>query len=214
MKINIVADNPDSWIIPYAKKLKKILAEKHQVRIAAKHKDIKQGDCAVFLGCEQIVKSETLKLNKYNLVVHESKLPRGKGMSPLTWQILEGRNKIPITLFGATNKVDSGDIYLQDFMHFRGDELVDELRQQQGGKTVELIVKFINSYKKIKSRKQKGKSTFYPRRAPQDSELNINKTIKSQFNLLRVVDNKRYPAFFRYKGEKYFLNIYKDNNKA
>ena len=40
------------------------------------------------------------------------------------------------------------------------------------------------------------------------SELDINKSIKSQFNMLRVVDNERYPAFFSHKKKKYIIKIY------
>jgi methionyl-tRNA formyltransferase len=42
-----------------------------------------------------------------------------------------------------------------------------------------------------------------------DSEININKSIKSQFNLLRICDNEKYPAFFKYKNCKFILKIFK-----
>ena len=210
MHITLLVDNPDSWIIPYVKKLKKLLAKDHQVEFVVQHKDIKKGDLAFFLSCGQIVSPEVLKLNKHNLVVHESKLPQGKGWSPLSWQVLAGKNKIPITLFDAAEAVDSGEIYLQDYMQFQGDELIDELRQQQGEKTIELVLKFIKIYPGIKGIKQQGKESFYPRRTPKDSELDIEKSIKSQVNLLRVVDNERYPAFFKYRGNTYILKIQKE----
>ena len=35
----------------------------------------------------------------------------------------------------------------------------------------------------------------------------INKTIKEQFNLLRIVNNQEYPAFFEIDGRKYKLTI-------
>jgi len=46
------------------------------------------------LGYHKIIKKEYLKNNKYNIVVHESDLPKGKGWVPLFWQILEGKNEI------------------------------------------------------------------------------------------------------------------------
>ena len=54
------------------------------------------------------------------------------------------------------------------------------------------------------------KETFYPKRTKKDSELDIKKSIKQQFNKLRVVDNERYPAFFIMNGQKYILKVYKD----
>ena len=43
-----------------------------------------------------------------------------------------------------------------------------------------------------------------------DTYLDTNKTIKEQFNLLRISDNKRYPARFKIEGKDYILKIYKD----
>ena len=132
-------------------------------------------------------------VNKHNLVVHESALPHGKGWSPLTWQILEGKNEIPITLFEAEESVDSGKIYITDTMHFNGTELVEELRQIQGEYTIKMCVSFVEGYPGITSREkaQSGRSSYFKKREPEDSKLDPDKTIREQFNLLRVVDNER-----------------------
>lgn len=212
MKITLVTDNKKSWIIPYVEKLKKQLSKKHQVDWVLKYAQIRSGDAAFYLSCEGIIPPRILKLNKYNLVIHESALPKGKGWAPLNWQILEGKNKIPITLFEAADKVDSGDIYLQDYMRFKGHELAAELRHAQGEKTIELILKFITLWPDIKGRKQIGKSTYYKKRTPIDSQLDLNKSIKEQFNNLRIADNERFPSWFVYKGHKYILKI--DKEKA
>ena len=208
--INILVDNPKSWIVPYAMKLKRTLERTgNKVNYYNEAEEIKGGGLSFFLSCEKMVPKEILARSKHNLVVHESALPKGKGMSPLTWQILEGKNDIPITLFEAAEKVDSGSIYLQKVMHFQGHELVDELREVQGNTTNDLIVEFIKKYPNIRPIEQNGDETFYLRRSPKDSKLDINKNIREQFNLLRVVDNGRYPAFFNYKGYKYIIKIEK-----
>ena len=58
-------------------------------------------------------KKKILKKFRNNLVVHASDLPNGKGWSPLTWQILNGKKKIHISLIEAEEKVDSGKIYMK-----------------------------------------------------------------------------------------------------
>jgi|SRR3989344_6590815 len=210
LKITLLIDNPTSWIAPYAKKIKKMLQQRgHQVTYCNSADKIPIGDYAFFLSCEKIVSKNILRRNKHNLVIHESALPKGKGWSPLTWQILENRNEIPITLFEAVDKVDSGPIYLQKIMHFQGNELLDELHKVQGEKTMELVFEFIESYPKIKPKKQSGQKFLYRKRTLEDSELDVNKTIAEHFNLLRVVDNKKYPAFFNYRGKKYIIKISK-----
>ena len=66
------------------------------------------------------------------------------------------------------------------------------------------------NYENMIGKPQEGKSTFYPKRTLKESELNVNKSIKSQFNLLRVVDNERYPAFFHLNDKKYVIKIYEE----
>ena len=92
---------------------------------------------------------------------------------------------------------------------FNGSELYDEIRYKQFKITEKLIFDFIKKYPKIKLNAQKGKETFFKRRDKNDSELNINQTIKSQFNLLRINNNEKWPTFFKIKNNKYILKVYK-----
>lgn len=210
MKVQVLVDNPNSWMVVYAKQLVNILKKKIDIKASLifTHEQVIEGDVLCLLSCEKIFKK--LHLNKHNLVVHESYLPKGKGWSPLTWQILEGSSKIPVTLFEAAEKIDSGVVYNQDFINLNGDELLPEIRHIQGIKTIDLIVDFIKNIDKVIGCEQMGEETFYPKRKPIDSELDVNKSIREQFNLLRVCDNERYPAFFIFKGKKYIIKTYKD----
>ena len=206
MLVQILCDNPNSWIIPFALKLKKSLEHNHKVILTHVHNEITPGDILVLLSCER--KFNNLHLNKHNLVVHESYLPQGKGWSPLTWQIVQGNNEIPVTLIEATDKVDSGNIYEQEIIYFNGTELIDELRQKQGAVTIELIERFVSKFPNNFQIEQSGVESFFPRRTEKDSELDIHKSIEEQFDLLRISDNERYPAYFVYKDKKYVLKIF------
>jgi len=210
MKISFLTDNPTIWIIPYVDTLEEVVSRYHQVIRCYDCEDIPNGDICFFLSCEKIVPSNILKRNTHNIVIHPSRLPHGKGFSPLAWQILEGKNEIPITLFEAEERVDSGVTYYRDTIKLEGHELNSEIKKLQAKKTMELILHFIDSYPNVKGYPQKGEESFYKKRGKKDSELDINKSIAEQFNLLRIVDNERYPAFFRYMGNKYILKIYKE----
>ncbi|OGH82513.1 MAG: hypothetical protein A3F93_00535 [Candidatus Magasanikbacteria bacterium RIFCSPLOWO2_12_FULL_34_7] len=143
-------------------------------------------------------------------MVHSSDLPNGKGWSPMTWSILEGKSEITNTLFEAVDAVDAGNIYMQNQIKFEGHELLSELHQKQGEKINELILDFVDKYPSVDGKPQSGEESFYKKRSDEDSELDTEKTLAEQFNLLRVVDNEKYPAFFEYKGKKYILKIYKE----
>ena len=168
-----------------------------------------KGDICFYLSYGKIVEKKILKKFKNNLVIHASDLPKGKGWSPLTWQIIEGKNTIPVSLIEADEKVDSGVIYKQKWYKLNGYELLPQLRSIQSKINNELCIWFVKNYPNclLKARKQLGKSTIYNRRYAHDSKLDINLSIKDQFNLLRVVDNKDYPAYFELGGNIYNLKI-------
>ena len=177
-------------------------------------KEIKEFDVVFVLGFTRILKKDFLQANDLVLLVHESNLPLGKGFSPLQWQILEGKNKIVFSLLEASEEVDSGDIIEQMECNLDGTELYDEVRSKQAKLTFELISRFIRNYPNYKKKKQFGKSTYYRRRKITDSELDINLPIKDLFPLLRIVNNKDWPGFFRINGVKYIIKIYReDQNK-
>lgn len=206
-KINIIVDN-DSWIIPYAKKLIEVLIEKgFSAEFYSNAIDQRDGDIAFYLGCMKLVSKDTLALCNKNLVVHESDLPRGKGFSPLSWQILEGKNEIPVCLLEMTERADSGNIIFKEYLSLSGAELIDEMRSMLGQRTIDMCVRYVLNESCPIGVPQNGEESFYPRRYPRDSELDFNASVEDNFNLLRIVDNDKYPAFFIHKGRKYILKI-------
>ena len=137
-------------------------------------------------------------------------MPKGRGSAPIQWQILKNKNKIDICLILIDQKIDSGDIILKAKMEFKGNELNEEIRDKQARYSIELIKKFLKIYPKYKLKKQIGTPSYFRKRNAADSLIDINKSIKKQFNLFRICDNKNYPAYFIYKSNKYLLKIYKD----
>ena len=207
-KIQVLIDNPNSWMWDFIDIFtNQLLRKNFTVDVIKTHEEISRGDVLCLFSCNKVLKK--LNLNKFNLVVHESDLPKGKGWSPLTWQVIEGKNKIPITLFEANKNVDSGNIYIKDFIELSGDELINEIREKQALKTFDLVYRFLEKSHKIPPVKQFGEETVYPRRDSTSSELDVKKTLEEQFNLLRVVDNEKYPAFFYYMGSRCVLKIEK-----
>ncbi len=210
-QIALVSDE-QSWFCEFASILANKLKEAgHNVTILHSGKDVQEGNIAFYLSYGQIISSGILAKNKHNIVVHASDLPVGKGWSPMSWQILEGKDEICVTLFEAVEKVDAGAIYLKKNLKFSSTELLDALRLKLGNLIVLMCLEFINTFPDIllNKKEQSGASTFYDRRFPKDSGLDPDKTIREQFNLLRIVDNEKYPAFFELNGCKYKLCIKK-----
>lgn len=205
MKIAILT-SPNQWFIPYAEELNKSIEDS---TLFFNHEDMKDNyDVVLILSYHRIIKEEYLNKNKHNIVIHASNLPEGKGWAPMFWQILEGKNEIAFSMFEASVGVDDGDIYMKKQLVLTGYELNEELRDKQARFIMGMCLEFLNHYDKYRLPvKQTGIESFYKKRTAEDSELDMNKSLKEQFNLLRIVDNENYPAFFYKDNKKYILKI-------
>ena len=74
---------------------------------------------------------------------------------------------------------------------------------------IALIIDDENMNKIIPTPQSNIESSNYTRRTPEDSKLDINKSIADQFDLLRIVDKKRYPCFIEHRGHKYKITMEK-----
>lgn len=188
------------------------LADGHAIAWAQAAEDLPGGDLCFYLSYGKIVDAATRGRYRHNLVVHASNLPEGRGWSPASWLILEGADRIPVTLFEAVDDVDAGPIYLQEWIDLDGTELLDDWHTMLAQATISLARRFVAGYPALldEAREQVGVPSFYPRRRPCDSELSVDKSLVEQFNLLRIVDNESYPAFFIHpKGRKFVIKIYR-----
>ncbi|WP_417592027.1 formyltransferase family protein [Parasphingorhabdus sp.] len=205
--VSVVVDTA-GWFDPFAQRLvKDLISSGHQAALIRDYDDVPAGNVAFYLSCMRITPLEILARNERNLVVHASDLPKGRGFSPIVWQVLEGADEIPVTMIYMAEEVDAGEIVLQDTIYLEGHELNDEMRDLLGNKIVEMCLDYTNSADLPESRPQSGESSWYPRRRPNDSQLDPHQSLAAQFELLRVVDNERYPAFFDYRGFRYTLRI-------
>lgn len=208
-RLQILSD-AGSWMADYVDQLVETWERAgHTVHVAHQVQSAMPADFCFCLSFSKLVPAEVRSLYKHTLVVHESDLPEGRGWAPMTWQILAGASQVPVTLLEAVDAVDAGPIYLQETIALTGTELNPEWRDLQGEATLRLCEQWVAAYPGVLSgaRAQIGAGSVYPRRRPEDSRLEPTATLAEQFNLLRVADNERYPAFFEWRGRSYMLRI-------
>ena len=149
MRIQFLTSN-NSWInLKKKDRVKKFLKQfTNRVSLINSHKEIKKkNDILIILSYFKIIPKKFLKISKHNVVVHESDLPKGKGYSPLSWQILEGKTKIIFTLFEASPKVDSGKYYQKKKFHFKKDMFFNEIKNMQLECSLSMLSNFIKKFK-------------------------------------------------------------------
>ena len=214
MKIQVITSK-ESWLYNNRKNYLTNFFKKYskKIKIITEINKIEKNDILVILSFYKIIPAKYLSLSKFNLIAHESDLPRGRGMSPLYTQILNGSTRIVTTILEAAEKVDSGNFYIKKSFYYPKDIFFEEIKERQFNNALYLLKKIlikIIKFGKIKSYKQIGKPSYYKRRVPNDSEININLSIKRQLNLLRIADNNNYPIFFKYKKSMIFLKVIKN----
>jgi len=210
MEITILCSDKKHKIIPFLENWKISHSSSHNISIINNSSQVKTGDILFLISCLEIIKNDIRSRFKHTLVIHESDLPHGKGWSPIQWQILNGSNSIVITLLEAVDKVDSGDIWKKETVELKGHELANEINEQIFPIKLDLMdfaIKNMNSVNKIVQKEIS--EPHFPRRTPKESEININKSISEQFNILRVADDERYPCFFNYKKFRYKISLTK-----
>lgn len=91
-----------------------------------------------------------------------------------------------------------------------GTELYDEINEKLFSSELQLISWACKNLGCVTPTLQNSSAANYlPKRTAKDSELDISKSLESQFDLLRVCDPNRFPAFFYIRGCKYNVKIEK-----
>ncbi len=211
MKISILCTDPLHPVVAHlAEWSRQNKLKGHDILLAHDKSELSGGDILFLVSCSQLIHLEEREKYKAVLVLHASNLPQGRGWSPHVWAILSGAQKITVCLLEARDPVDTGDIWLSKTFELQGHELLPEINEKLFQCELELMSEVVDKFDQIESVPQQSDSGDYlRRRSPQDSYLDVNKSIAEQFNLLRVVDNERYPAFFEYCGHKYIVKIEK-----
>jgi methionyl-tRNA formyltransferase len=201
-----VVDSLRAWIVD-------ISFKGHAATLLYDKAELRGGDILFLVSCSQIIRDAEKEKYKATLVLHASDLPKGRGWSPYIWSILGGENQITVSLLEASEPVDSGAIWLNTAFDLEGHELLQEINAKLFEAELLLMTHAVEQFDSIKPTKQVGEpGPYMAKRSSADSRLDPNKTIAEQFNLLRVVDSQRYPAFFDYQGHRYLIKIEKAKN--
>lgn len=213
MKITILCTDPEHPVNAYLETWINKLQGAHEVALVQKKSQLLGGQLLILVSCSDIIKQEDR--NKYlaTLVLHASDLPKGRGWSPHIWEIVSGANHLTLSLLEAEDKVDSGRIWVKQSIAVPKHALWDEINHLLFTAEVDLIDLAVKNFGRLTPQLQAEaeEASYYPKRTPQDSKLDPNKTIAEQFNLIRVCDPKRFPAFFEYLGQRYILKLEKSN---
>ena len=205
MKIEIINTDPNHPINPYLKRLQSSLDPNHSVSILRSMDQVTNGELLFLVSCTDILDSSIISRFKKVMVLHASDLPQGRGWSPHIWELLRGAESITVSLLDAAVAVDCGDIYRKITINIPKSALWIEINDLLFAAEIQLIEFAIENFDNLHGISQNSgiEASYYPKRKPSDSEIDPNKSISEQFDLIRVCDSERFPAFFYHRGQAY-----------
>lgn len=211
MKVSILCSNSSHPVNTYLLAWAERHSQEHEIKLVRKKNELSGGDMLLLVSCGEIVTAEDRSQFDVSLVLHASDLPKGRGWSPHIWELAAGASHITISLLEARDKVDSGRIWKKLCITVPPTALWDEINHLLFTAEVQLMDFALASYGLIQPQEQPAdlEPTYYRLRTPQDSRIDPQQSIADQFDLIRVCDPYRYPAFFEFRGQRFGLRLEK-----
>jgi methionyl-tRNA formyltransferase len=214
LKITVLCTDPVHPVNRYLDKWISEVKHRHSVDLARYSSELSEGDFLFLVSCSEIVKPEHRENYSHTLVLHASDLPKGRGWSPHIWEIVNGGDSITLSLLEAEDSVDTGRLWLKCQIPITKTALWYDVNNQLFDAEIKLMNKAVERYRNIQPCAQNPNSepTYHRKRTPRDSQLDPCQSIADQFNLIRMCDPDRYPAWFELHGQKYKLTLEKLDN--
>ncbi|MEK6153562.1 methionyl-tRNA formyltransferase [Flavobacteriaceae bacterium 3-367] len=151
------------------------------------------------------------RLGTFNL--HASLLPNYRGAAPINWAIMNGENQTGVTTFFIDDKIDTGEIILQENMGIGPEDTAGTLHDKLMHLGAELVLKTVALIEKreVSPRKQEnqGQLRSASKIHKETCEINWNKPLHSIYDHIRGLSP--YPTAWTtlHNGEEsIFLKIY------
>jgi len=171
-----------------------------------------QPDLIVVVAYGQIIPSSIIYLPKHkSWNVHFSLLPKYRGASPVQWAILNGEKRTGISIFELNEKMDEGDILIQEEVPILPGENAAELETRMAEKGADLLVETLNHIGTLKPFKQDhSQATYAPKIKKEDGLIDWSKDSLSIDRHIRAFTP--WPsAFTFFRGKR--LKIFKGKSK-
>jgi methionyl-tRNA formyltransferase len=150
---------------------------------------------------------DTPKNGSFNL--HASMLPKYRGAAPIQWALIKGETETGLTTFKLAEKVDTGNLYLQEKVEIKNEDnfgtLHDKL-SERGAKIVLDTINLIESGNFELKQQDDSFATPAPKITKEICEIDWNKSAEEIHNLVRGL-SPHPGAFFIYNNK--VLKIYK-----
>ncbi|WP_456396074.1 methionyl-tRNA formyltransferase [Desulfurobacterium sp.] len=168
-------------------------------------------DFIVVAAYGKILPEELLRIPKVAPVnIHASLLPKYRGASPIQSVLLNGEKKTGVTIMKITEKLDSGDIYIQEETSITIDDTAQTLHDRlsvMGGNLLVKALPLIASGKLKPVPQNDSEATYCFQIRKEDGKIDWRDTAENIFNKVRAFTP--WPSAFTHFNGKKLIKITK-----
>jgi methionyl-tRNA formyltransferase len=165
----------------------------------------------------RILPKEVFEIPKYgSFNLHGSYLPKYRGAAPIQWALINGETETGLTTFKLAEKVDTGNIYLQQKLEILPEDNFGTLHDRMSELGAKLVLETVNLIVRQDSFGENGNyelkqqddslASPAPKITKEICEIDWNKSAVEIHNLVRGLSP--HPAAFFFYNEK-VIKIYK-----
>lgn len=155
---------------------------------------------------------ELLELPRLGCVnLHPALLPKYRGSNTLQWVIINNESETGVTMHYMNSEFDAGDIIAQRRVQIGGEDTWLDVRSRVADATRELLreeIPLILAQKNARIAQNEAEVSSFPRRRPQDGEIDWSRSARDIHNLIRALVAPLPGAFYYLGGEKIVLDKY------
>jgi methionyl-tRNA formyltransferase len=156
-----------------------------------------------------LLEQKVFQLFEYPINFHGSLLPKYRGRTPHIWSIINNENKTGITAHYIEKGCDEGDIIFQEQMiiedHHTGFDILS-LYYIKYPIIIKKVLEMINENYVIRIPQSHNLATFFPKRSPNDGQINWNWQKERLKNWVRALSNPYPGAFTYYQNKKIIID--------
>ena len=158
----------------------------------------------------RILPKEVFEIPKYgSFNLHGSYLPKYRGAAPIQWALINGETETGLTTFKLAEKVDTGNIYMQEKVEIKPEDNFESLHDRMSLLGADLVldtIELIESGNYELKQQDDSLASPAPKITKEICLINWNKSATEIHNLVRGLSP--YPAaFFVHNGK--VLKVYK-----
>ncbi|MEW5807602.1 MAG: methionyl-tRNA formyltransferase [Acidobacteriota bacterium] len=146
-------------------------------------------DCIVAVAYGLILPKRILDIPRLGCVnLHFSLLPRYRGAAPVNWAIVRGERKTGITTFLMNERMDEGEILLQEEVEILEEERADSLSKRLAEVGSRILLRTLDQWERGEIRpvaQDHSKATYAPIIKKEDGKINWSSSAVDIANMVR-----------------------------